>query len=323
MSGRVLLLVNHRASRCVAMLAAVEARLRGAGIDYLAPRVQRKEDVCQTIERHAGEIDRIVIVGGDGSIHTALPGVLKAKLPLGVVPGGTANDLARTLGLPLDADAAIVAILRGRRRAVDVGLVNDIPFINAASLGLTTSVTHNLDRPLKKRFGVLAYAIATAKALSKVRPFEATVRTPEQRTRLWSVQVVIGNGRHFGSGMTVDESATIDDGLLHLYSIGTQRWWNLVSLLPALMRGTHGRDRRVHNVTASHIELQTRPSMTISADGEFVTRTPARFGVMRGALEIFLPDEASETAPGLSGGAGERAALDHVPSMMKSDRRSA
>ncbi|HEY0007273.1 MAG TPA: lipid kinase, partial [Tepidisphaeraceae bacterium] len=232
MKQRALFLTNEHSRSCSVLLEPAEAALKAAGIELHRPKLASKEDVVPTILREAPNVDRIIVMGGDGSVNTALPGVMQTGLPLGVLPAGTANDLARTLGLPKTVPEAAAVIAAGVTKPIDLADVNGHPFINAASLGLSVSITETLTKELKSRWGVLAYAIASMSAVWKTKGFGARIEIDGKTDVVRTTQIVIGNGRHFGSGMTVHETATIDDGQLDLYSVGIRSWWRLLYAFP-------------------------------------------------------------------------------------------
>jgi len=135
---------------------------------------------------------------------------METGLPLGILPLGTANDLARTLEIPSDPAAAAAIIVEGHLRRIDLGEVNGKPFFNVASLGLSTGMTRELTHDVKQRWGMLGYAVATFRALSRMRPFAAEIRSGGTIRKVHTLQISIGNGRHYGGGMTVEEDAEIE-----------------------------------------------------------------------------------------------------------------
>ena len=247
------------------------------------------EGLAAAIRHHARSVDMVVLGGGDGTMNAAAPALIETGLPLGILPLGTANDLARTLGIPPDAEAAARIILGGYQRRIDLGEVNGRPFFNVASIGMTVTVTGHLTTELKRRWGVLAYAIAAARALPAVRPFRAEIRCGDEVHHVRTLQVAVGNGRHYGGGMVVEEGAELDDGLLHLYSLEFERPWWIALLLPALRVGRHGNWRRVRTAACAEVEIRTTRPRKVAADGELVARTPARLRILRHAITVLAP----------------------------------
>ena len=291
-SSRALLLVNPKARRGQEDLAAVRERLMQGGLSLLEPATE-SADFLTLIRRHREEVDRIIIGGGDGTIHSALTGLLKSKLPVGILPLGTANDLARTLMISADPVLACDTILQGETRSIDIGTVNEEPFFNVASIGLAAEVTRRLSRGTKTYWGVLAYAWAAMGAMLQGRSFSVEIRSNGKslKTRTW--QIAIGNGRYYGGGLTIHENASIDDGMLDLYSVEIQRRWQILPLIPALWRGTLDPVLPVRTMRGTEFEIRPlHRARSIIADGEFVGSTPAVFKLIPQALTVYAKQTA-------------------------------
>jgi YegS/Rv2252/BmrU family lipid kinase len=289
-SQRALLLVNRKASRACMELGPALAALRQGGIELIEPHGNAKTKFSDLIQAHRGKIDLIVIGGGDGTLNAAADALAEAKTPLGILPLGTANDLARTLDIPTDLAAAVEVIRAGKRRDIDLGWVNGKHFFNVASLGLSTAITQRLSRQTKSRWGVFAYFLAAAKVLMRARPFTVEISGDDGTKLARSVQITVGNGRHFGGGMTVDEEARIDDGVLHLYSLEIERWWQLLPIIPSLRKGTlagtpHVRTMRGRQFTVRPLYVQR----SVNTDGEITSRTPCEFRLIPRALSVLVP----------------------------------
>ena len=264
-------------------------RLEALGLEVETETIGRPDEVPDQIRRHRDAVDRVIVAGGDGTLHLALQGLVEAHLPLGILPLGTANNLARTLGLPTDPLEACDVIAQGHRRRIDLGWVNGRHFFTTASIGLSVKITEELSAESKRRWGPLAYAFTAMRVLRRTRPFHARIRWPGGTRDSRTVQIVVGNGRYYGSALPVAEDATIDDARLDLYSLEVRHWWQLLALAPSLKRGRHGEKRTVEAIRATEFEIETRSPRPIDVDGEIGGTTPARLRVLPGALEVFAP----------------------------------
>lgn len=295
---RALLLVNPGARSGAEARDAAPRALEAAGIpvSVLAPR--KGADCGQALAARiaaepAGRFDRIVIGGGDGTLNAAIPGLRAAGLPFGILPLGTANDLARSLGIPAGLEAAAQVIAEAAPRPVDLGEVNGRCFFNVASVGFSAELAAELKAEAKKRWGRLGYGVAALGLLRRASPFTATLAHDGVTERVRTLQVSVGNGRHYGGGLTVAEEARPDDGWLDVYSLEVTAWWRLVALLPWLRAGTQARWEEVRSFrTRGPLELRTRRRRPVNTDGELTTWTPATFRLHRAALHVFAPPAA-------------------------------
>jgi diacylglycerol kinase (ATP) len=292
---RRLLVIINRGSRSGGTAAGVAvSRLSGAGYDLVISAPHSPREVAPWIEAHADGAHAVVIAGGDGSLNAAAPALVKTGLPLGIIPAGTANDLARTLGLPEDMEAAADVIAAGHRRNIDLGDVNGHPFFNVASLGLSADLARQLTKETKRRFGRLGYAITALKVLTNARPFRAMIVSSDGAVRVKTLQIAVGNGRYYGGGMAVEHSAEIDDSHLDLYSLEIGRVWKLLAMAYDFRKGRHGLWQEVRASRDTAFEIRTRRPRPINADGELVTFTPARFNVLPRAVTVFVPETPSQ-----------------------------
>lgn len=290
---RALLLVNRHARRGESAIDDVRATLTAGGLDVEEQDYAKKHPIPDAIRAAVGRYDCIIVGGGDGTLHAAAPALVETGLPLGILPLGTANDLARTLGIDPDPVAAAGTITAGHLRAVDLGEVNGHLFWNVASIGLSVELARELTKETKRRWGTLGYAIAGLRALRKLRPFTARLHHDGKVERSRTVQVAVGNGRHYGGGMTIAETAEPDDGLLHLYSLEVHHWWRLLALIPAMRTGRQGEWRDVRAFACAEVEVLTRRPRDVNADGEIVTKTPARFRIRPAAVRVYAPPARS------------------------------
>ncbi len=284
---RALLVVNPRARRGSQSIDAIRNVLMEGGIVLEEASTRSQENISELISRRADQVDFAIIGGGDGTMNAAAAGLVYTGLPLGVLPLGTANDFARTLGLPLDPIKAADVIVRGKEKLVDLGEVNGHLFFNVASIGFSAELAGELSAEAKKRWGVLGYAIVAARILMRQRLMTAEIERDGTTERIKTMQVSVGNGRHYGGGMTVEETATADDGWLDLYSLEVDHWWRLLRLLPSLRAGTQGQWDDVRAFKTTEVTIRTRQPRPVNTDGELSTWTPAHFRIRPKSVRVF------------------------------------
>ena len=292
--GRTALLINARARLGHRAEAAVVDALRGAGLhlDRMV-RVRRPANLARVVDEllaHERGLDRLIVGGGDGTLSTVAPRLAGRETLLGVIPLGTANDFARTLGIPMQPGPAAAVAAGWEVRAIDMARANDAYFLNVASVGLSVAMTTELSSRLKRWLGPAAYAVAGARALVRHPTFRALIEAPDGTVAEESVhQVVVANGRFYGGGVLVAHRSTLDDGTLAAYTLGRRGRWQLLRTI-ALLRFRVPLDRPGDSFTSTAaLRVQTFPSLPVNLDGEIRTRTPVDFAVVPRALRVLVP----------------------------------
>lgn len=286
---KALLILNKKARNGTYSQADIIALCESYGITLTVPDDGPDVSLAEIIRCHAHQCDLVMIGGGDGTLNLAAQALMDTQLPLGILPLGTANDLARTLGITPDVKSAVRTIASGKTRKIDLGDVNKHLFFNVSSIGFSASLARNLTSQMKKKWGTVGYALAAIKILKQSRPFSATIIHDGVETAVKTVQISVGNGRYYGGGMTVEQNAAPDDGRLDVYSLEVSHWWEIVMLFPFIRRGTHGRWRKVRAFSATSLTIHTRRPHVINADGELIGETPARFSIRKKVIEVFVP----------------------------------
>ena len=298
MSRQALLLINRHSRRGQENLSEAVNQLQLLGFNLLEESTDKPHQLPDLIRKYRSRVDLVIVAGGDGTLNASVEGLIDTKLPLGILPLGTANDLARTLGIPESIPEACQVIANGKLEQIDLGWVNGKHFFNVASLGLSVQITQQLDKEVKRRWGVLAYGITALQVVLQTRPFGAEIRLNGNSMRVKTVQIAVGNGRYYGGGMVVADNATINDRILDLYSLEIRHWWEMLPLLPAIRQGKQGKFPSVRILQGQEFEISTRRPRPINTDGEITTYTPAKFRLIPQALSVFVP-LASEP-PGLA-----------------------
>ena len=285
----MLLAVNEHAHRGKGALARATASLRRAGHDVtVVPCEQGKGALADAIAALRGQIDAAVIGGGDGTLVSALPGIRKADVPLLVLPLGTINELAKTLEIPFDLDAACGLLQHGRLKPVDVASVNGHAYLNEASIGLSTQVAERQTEGVKARLGILAVPVTTLRSLRAMRPYHLEVESEQGSRSFRTVQLTVANSYRFGA-VVENVAARLDDGVLELYSVDVRNWRDALGVVLSVARKRFAQASCVTDLRGKRFVVRSNRRHRVSADGEPVTYTPAEFTVDKHALHVFVP----------------------------------
>lgn len=232
--------------------------------------------------------DAVVAAGGDGTVVTSIGAAIATKKPLGIIPLGTFNDLARTLGIPADVDGACAVIAGGVTRAIDVGRVNGAYFVNEASVGISTRIARRQTPEVKQRFGFLGVIGTTLQTLIRRRPFFVQIEYDQRTEQFKTVQLTVANSYHFGGFIEVPDAA-IDDGVLDLFSVEVDSVFGVIPLARSALNHDGEPVEGVRRRRAKRFTVRTHRPHHVSADGEPAGFTPTVFEVMPKAVRVLVP----------------------------------
>lgn len=306
---RVMLLVNPRAgpagTACPPERFADPMRAWGWEVD-VQPSPADDETARRLVERARAEppCDALVVAGGDGTLHRLANALAGSELPLGILPCGTANDLARALGLPLDPDAALCALRDAESLAIDLGRLNGRYFLNVAALGLSADLSAEISEEQKRRMGHRAYAWNALRRLRapgrpSARRLALRLSTDQGADSLEVLQLSVGNGPSFGGGWSLTREARLTDRLLDVVVLEPLGLWAVLARL-LFRRGalTERVASRRYRLSACRVDLESfpdagaapRPALAVTLDGEALSFTPPLdFEVVPAALRVLLP----------------------------------
>ena len=285
----MILLVNPTAgggrARMVALEAAREIRALGHDVDV---RVTTARGEVERLAREAAasRVERLLVCGGDGTVHEAVNGLAGSATALGVLPGGRGNDLAATLGVPLEAAAAGRHLVQGAIRRIDLGVVNGRRFGTTAGVGFDADVATRTNQGIWRKAGRFSYVGGILTSLVAFRAPRLIVTAGAERRDGRYMLCAVSNTGRYGGGVLIAPEASADDGLLDVCLVAHASRFRLLRILPAAYRGAHVHAREVEMLRAAAVEIVTDTPLPIVADGESAGSTPAVISVDRAALLV-------------------------------------
>lgn len=240
---------------------------------------------------------RILAVGGDGTFHEVVNGVMPdpGELTVGLLPLGTGNDFARTLDLPLDLEGAMEALPTCRPCSTDLVRVHregedERYFVNASAGGFSGEVDQENTEERKEVWGPLSYLRSALDVLPDPPRY---VTTLEVDGEAWDARellnVVVANGRTVAGGIPMAPEADPRDGLLELVVVRSAPLRDLAGFGSMCLVGRHLDHELVEHVRARRVSVRSRPAMPFNLDGELMGTTPVGFEICPGALSILTP----------------------------------
>jgi len=229
--------------------------------------------------------DALVVCGGDGMVNLGLQAVAGTGVPLGILPAGTGNDFARTLGLPLGSGAsAAVRIMHGTQRTVDLARIGERYFGGVLAAGFDAVVNERANRMRWPR-GQLRYHLATLAELRVFRPLRYVVELDGVERQLEAMLVAVGNGPAFGGGLRIAHGAELDDGLLDVVVIKPLSRRELVRTYPKLFDGSHVSHPQYERHRVRRVSIASA-GIVGYADGERFGPLPLSVEAVPGALQV-------------------------------------
>jgi YegS/Rv2252/BmrU family lipid kinase len=287
------LLVNARSRKGRALFRQACHLLEQAGIDLRIAQAVRDPATMPDHVKAAVEagMPMVIVGGGDGSISCSVDHVVGSDTIFAVLPLGTANSFARTLGIPLELAGAVDVIAHGRAKRIDLGMIDGDYFANCATLGIAPQIAETVPHGLKAWLGRPGYLLWAARQLWNFKAFRLTVETESTVETMDAVEVRIANGPYHGGIELVDEAA-VDSGRIVVQVVTGETRGHLVwSWLLSVLRHRE-RKKTTRDFEGRSIWLSTPQPLPISIDGEVLARTPVTARIARQAIRVAAPRPA-------------------------------
>lgn len=253
---------------------------------------ERESQATEIAEENADNYKLIVAVGGDGTVNEVAKGIInKRQGILGIIPGGTGNDMARSLGIPLNPKEALKLILKGNKKEIDIGRVNSYDFLNISSAGFDAEVVINNEK-IKKRFkSHISYAISVVYTLFTYKNKNVTIKINGKTFNEKILLLAVGNGKYYGGGMKILPMAQIDDGYLDICLISNISKLLSLYLFPTIFNGHHIKYKKYVKIyKAKSVTITSKEEFLLNIDGDVIETKEASFSLSDKKLNIIVKD---------------------------------
>ena len=237
------------------------------------------------------EPDLIVSAGGDGTHHNVINGLLKSTVPLGFLPLGTGNDLAKGIGISMDMRAAAKTLLQGRVREIDLASTGSTAYACVAGAGFDSVVNRYANERVRWLTGSPAYLWSLLHCMEEYRPKPLEITADPHSFSGDVLFAVVGNCASYGGGIRLAPRAKLDDGLLDVCVIPYMSRLELLRWVPSAYHGEHLRHPKIRYFQARKVTLHTTSHMELFGDGEFLQDLPATIEAMPRALRVIAPEQ--------------------------------
>lgn len=260
------------------------------GVDLIeAHAIEEPEEMRPTVQKAlAARAPMIIVGGGDGSLSSTIDDFLDTETVFALLPLGTANSFARTLGIGTDVEAAVDTIVNGRKLRIDLGVIDGDYFANAAAMGLSPLIAETVPHKLKRYLGIFGYLIWAARVAFKFRPFRLHVHVGGKLHKTWATEVRIFNGRFHGGVELVDD-ASVQSGEIVIQAVTGRSVLGLAWSWFTTLFKLRARKQTTTEYRGREMRVETRPTQKISIDGELSTQTPVTVSVARAAVWVAAP----------------------------------
>lgn len=290
MEKRAALVINTRARQGGRLYERALKALKQNGIAIDAAfAVANPEELLPIVKDVIRQGARLVIVGGgDGTVSSVVDACAYRDVVLGLLPLGTGNSLALSLGIPFTVEAAIETIVQGRVGEIDLGKVNDDYFANVATIGLSADAARRIPPRLKQYLGPVAYGVAGLKSFLDHKPFLCHLSSAGFEQTLRTHMIIVANGRFYGK-FPIAAEATLEDSALNVYVMGGASRLTLIRAGIGLLLGRHTSIYDSPLFSTDSVSIQVDVPQYVDLDGEPTACTPVTISVAPKALRVMVP----------------------------------
>ena len=294
--GNIRVIINPAAGRGESVLSVLNLSMKEAGIKWHASITHEAGEAIKFAKTAVKEgVDALAVFGGDGTLMEAISGLMGSGVPLIILPGGSANIMAKELGIPQDLKeaCALMSQVPLTMKTIDVGQFSGHYFILGVSLGFGADLIEGADRETKNRIGFFAYFLSAAVALKKTKKAVYHLKIDGKKHEIQGLTCIVTNTGNLGfSDISYDKHIDVSDGLLDVIVV---REANL-SLLKLMAVTLLKRERPDNFELVEHwqgkdISVSSSPRQTIQYDGEVLEDMPLHIKIIPQAIRVLVPKE--------------------------------
>jgi diacylglycerol kinase (ATP) len=262
------------------------------GIDHKIRYTTRpKEAIELAKEAAAFGFERIIAVGGDGTLNEVLNGVAGRSSSLGVIPAGSGNDFVRTIGQSKNIEDVIYQNIFGKIKAVDLGRCNGRYFINVASIGLDAEVVVKAQGAKKFVSGESAYLAAIINTVLTYRGKRTKVKIDDISFEEDTLLMAVANGKFYGGGMLPAPNADFEDGYFDICFVKNIPKLKILYLFPKYIKGQHEDIKEVSFYRGKKVSVTSEEGIAVNIDGETFVNKKVDFEIIEKGINIIVPDK--------------------------------
>jgi YegS/Rv2252/BmrU family lipid kinase len=221
----------------------------------------------------------IIAVGGDGTVMEVANGLTGSSIPLGILPLGTGNDLAKALNIPIDIKKALYIVTNGRTKLIDTINYGNKYFFNVASVGFDAEIARDIEKMKRWISGKTAYYLSALLKFFTYRDKYVYLEIDGKEFETPILLLAIANGTHYGGGMYVNPMGSINDGYIDVILIKPVPRYLFPFLFPKFIKGQHLDLPYVATFRCKSINIKSNENLPVNGDGDIITTTPFRFSI--------------------------------------------
>ncbi|MBM7584631.1 YegS/Rv2252/BmrU family lipid kinase [Bacillus pakistanensis] len=273
----------------------IEKKLQEKNVYYCVHFTQKPKHATLLVQEliNKEKVTVIVVVGGDGTIHEVINGLVGTNTPLGIIPAGSGNDFSRGLGIPLKHDKALERILSGKPKIIDIGYVNSTYFGTVSGIGFDGEVAQTTNISIYKkllnfvRMGQISYIISAINVLFRYKPMDISLMIDQKLYEIPKVWLIaVANLPFYGGGLAICPKAESNDGLFDICIVQGMSKWEFIRVFPLVFKGNHTSSPSIQIIKGKELEIYSSTPMLVHGDGEMIGQTPARIRIEPSALYV-------------------------------------